>query len=151
MSTVMIVAPLVIANWSVISAAVMGAIGTVGFTAVAEQMNEERASGVTRAEIELEDSEVLEAAGGSGETIVVERDECRAIFSRDARGTLKVCVEGSGYSKAQLKAIGEELIGRVTQQYVYNRVVTELHDRNMTIVSEDVAADQTVKIRVRNW
>ena len=81
MSTVLVIAPLVIANWSVISAAVMGAIGTVGFSLVQETLsheNEERGS--NRAEIELEESEILESAGGSGEQLVVERDGVRALF-----------------------------------------------------------------------
>ena len=152
MSTVMVIAPIVIANWSVISAAVMGAIGTIGFTAVRENIEQEaRETSANRAEIELEESEILESASGSGEEIVVERDGVRAVFGRDPRGALKVCVEGPGFSKSQLKQMGEELIGRVTQQYVYNRVVTELSDRHMTVVSEEVSADHTVKIRVRNW
>jgi hypothetical protein len=152
MSTVLVIAPLVIANWSVISAAVMGAIGTVGFSLVQETLHHENAErGTNRAEIELEESEILESAGGSGEQLVVERDGVRALFCRDERGALKVCVEGKGYSKGQLKQIGEELIGRVTQQYVYHRVVSELGERNMTVVSEEVTADKTVKIRVRNW
>lgn len=153
MSTVMVITPLVIANWSVISAAVMGAVGTLGFAIAREQSEEaeNREEGVIRAEIEVEDSEILETGGDTGEQIVVERDGVRAVFSRDARGALKVCVEGEGYSKGQLKQIGEELIGRVTQQYVYHRVVTELGERNMAIVGEELLQDRTVKIRVRNW
>jgi hypothetical protein len=151
-STVLVITPLIIANWSVISAAVMGAVGTLGYTAVAEiaqqALNENR---ITRAEIDIEESEILEAAAGTDETIVVERDGVRAVFSRDARGALRLCMEGQRYSKSQLKQLGEELIGRVTQQYVYHRVVTELQERNMAIVSEEVSEDRTVKIRVRNW
>jgi hypothetical protein len=151
-STVLVITPLIIANWSVISAAVMGAVGTLGYTAVTEiaqqALNENR---ITRAEIDIEESEILEAAAGTDETIVVERDGVRAVFSRDARGALRLCMEGQRYSKSQLKQLGEELIGRVTQQYVYHRVVTELQERNMAIVSEEVSEDRTVKIRVRNW
>ena len=152
MSTVMVIAPLVIANWSAISAAVVGAVGVLGFSTVNEAVeSSHRVAGTNRAEIELEESEILEGTGGSGEQIVVQRDDVRAIFTRDARGALKVCVEGHGHSKAELKQIGEELIGRVTQQYVYHRVVTELANRNMAIVGEEVTEDRTVKIRVRNW
>ena len=152
MSTVMVIAPLVIANWSAISAAVVGAVGVLGFSTVNEAVeSSHRVAGTNRAEIELEESEILEGTGGSGEQIVVQRDDVRAIFTRDARGALKVCVEGHGHSKAELKQIGEELIGRVTQQYVYHRVVTELASRNMAIVGEEVTEDRTVKIRVRNW
>jgi len=150
MSTVVVVTPLIIAGWPVITAAVTAAIGSMGFSvatsvepAVAKQTTK------TRAEIDVEESEVLEGAV-SGNELVVERDGVRATFSRDARGALKLCMEGTGQSKAELKKIGEELLGRVTQQYVYHRVVTELRERNMAIVDEEVAADQTVKIRVRN-
>ena len=104
-----------------------------------------------REEIEVENSEILENAAGRGEEIVVEREGVRAIFSRDARGSLRVCMEGKGHSKAELRTIGQELVDRVTQQYVYHRVITEMKQRNMHVVSEEVAEDRTVKIRVRNW
>ncbi len=153
MSTVIVVVPLIIANWPVITAAVTAAIGTMGFSIVrgAAQAERSSVSGVTRTEIEVEVAEILPDAGSTAEELVVERDGIRAIFSRDARGALKVCMEGAGVSKAELKRIGEELIGRVTQQYVYHRVITELKQRNMAVVDEEVAADRTVKIRVRNW
>jgi hypothetical protein len=152
MSTVIVVAPLVIAAWPSITAAVTAAVGTMGFAlAGAAQEQRRTASTVNRAEIEVEDSEVLEGTGGSGEELVVERDGIRAVFSRDARGALKVCVEGDSHSKSELKKIGEELIGRVTQQYVYHRLVTELKERNLAIVDEEVAEDRTIRIRVRNF
>jgi hypothetical protein len=59
-------------------------------------------------------------------------------------------MEGEGYTKAQLKQMGQDLVERVTQQYVYHRIVTELKERKMNIVDEQVAADRTVTIRVRN-
>jgi hypothetical protein len=104
----------------------------------------------TRAEIDVEDSEVLQEAALVDGRLVIERDDVRVIFTRDARGALKLCVEGESHSKAVLKKIGQEVLGRVTQQYVYNRLVNELQDRNMAIVDEQVSADHTVKIRVRN-
>jgi hypothetical protein len=153
MSTVMVITPIIIANWPAITAAVTAAVGSLGFSAVQQGMSIERAraSTVNREEIEVEDSDVLQGAEGTGEQIVVERDGIRAIFSRDARGALKLCMEGGGLSKSQLRKLGEDLIGRVTQQYAYHRIVTELKQRNMTIVDEQVTKDQTVKIRVRNW
>ena len=47
--------------------------------------------------------------------------------------------------------VSSEMIDRVTQQYVYHRLMTELRDRSVTVVDEQVAEDRTVKIRVRNW
>ncbi len=154
MSTVMVVTPIIIANWPVISAAVAGAVGSMGFTLA------EAAAGVdvrvssknaTKTEIELDDSEILSAGTELGEEMTVVRDGVTARFKRDARGSLTLCMEGEGYTKAELHQIGEELMGRVTQQYVYHRVMTEMKNKNMTIVSEEVDTDQTVHIRVKNW
>lgn len=150
MSSVVVVAPIIIANWPAITAAVTAAVATMGF-AVARQGAEEHGAATTREEIEVEDSEILEAAAGTDRELVVERDGLRAVFRRDARGALRVCMEGNGYSKAQMRQIGQDLIDRVTQQYVYHRVVTELKNRKMNIVDEEVTEDRTVKIRVRNW
>lgn len=153
MSTVIVVTPILIASWPAITAAITAAVGTMGFAAARSSGLELRAHGqeTARAEIEVEDSEILADASGSGAEIVVEREGIRARFSRDGRGALRVCMEGQGLSKAELKRLGEELVGRVTQQYVYNRVITGLKERGMAVVDEQVAADRTVKIRVRNW
>ena len=152
MSTVMVITPIIIANWPAITAAVTAAVASVGFAA-AQQGHSENSHVTTtnREEIQVEDSDILQGTEGTDEQIVVERDGVRATFSRDARGALKLCMEGGGLSKAELKKLGEDLIGRVTQQYAYHRIVTELKQRNMTIVDEQVTKDQTVKIRVRNW
>jgi hypothetical protein len=98
---------------------------------------------------------VLEAVlglvvAGSGEELVVEKEGIRAVFSRDARGALKLSLEGKNMTKGELKQLGDELVGRVTQQYAYHRIVTELKSRNMAIVEEQDQADPTVKIRVRS-
>jgi hypothetical protein len=151
MSCVVVISPLVIASWPAISAAVTAGVASMGFSIVASgarSIATENASTRRKVEVPIEDSEILE--GAAGQQIVVEREGMRAIFSRDARGALKLCMEGSAYSDAELKKMGEDLINRVTQQYVYHRVVTELKQRNMTIVDEQVSADRTVKIRVRN-
>ena len=153
MSTVIVVAPLIIGGWPVITAAVAAAMASMGFAAVKEGLVAQRQlQGTTqREEIEVEDSEILREAAGTEQEIVVQREGLTARFSRDVRGALKVCVEGEGYTKSQLRRIGQEMIERVTQQYVYHRLMTELHERNVTVVDEQVAEDRTVKIRVRNW
>jgi hypothetical protein len=152
MSTVVVLAPIIIANWPMISAAVGAAVGTMGFAMVRkEEAATQRAATKTREEIEVDNSEILASTTGAEEQIVVEREGVRAVFTRDARGALRVCMEGTNQSRSELRRLGQELIDRVTQQYVYHRVVTELKARNMTIVDEEVAEDRTVKIRVRSW
>jgi hypothetical protein len=153
MSTIIVVAPLIIGGWPAITAAVTAAVASMGFAAVKEGLvaQKQLQQSKNREEIEVEDSEILQDAAGTGQEIVVEREGLRAKFSRDARGALRVCVEGEGFSKSELRRIGREMIDRVTQQYVYHRLMTELRDRNVTVVDEQVAEDRTVKIRVRNW
>lgn len=153
MSCVLVVTPLVIASWPAITAAITAAIGTMGFAMAkgAGQRHGVQQQGKSKAEITVEDSEILQGAAGTGEEIVVEKSGIRATFSRDARGALRVCMEGEGHSKAELRKIGEELIGRVTQQYAYHKIVTELKERRMAIVGEEVAEDRTIRIQVRNW
>ena len=158
MSCVVVVSPLVIAGWPIITAAVTAAVASMGFSvaqSAAAATNtdvslRERETGKTKVDIEVEDSEVLQDAVANDKIVVTHPDGVTAVFTRDERGALKLCMEGEAVSKSELKRIGEELINRVTQQFVYNRVVTELKQRNMTIVDEQVSADRTVKIRVRN-
>jgi hypothetical protein len=152
MSSVVVVTPLIIAGWPVITAAVTAAIGTMGFSVLPARAAPEKAVVKTtnRAEIDVEDSQVLKEAAVIESPLIVEREGVRATFSRDERGALKLCIEGDGLSKQQLREIGEELMGRVTQQYAYNRIITELQQRNMTVVDEEVDANRTVKIRVRH-
>src|SRR3954462_5862181 len=155
MSSVVVITPLVIAGWPVISAAVTAAVASMGFNVVQSArvatpvFDRERIKPQPEVDIELDDSEIL-AGATSDQEIVVEKDGIRATFSRDERGALKLCMEGESYTKQQLRQIGEELVGRVTQQFVYHRVVTELKQRGMSIVQETVGADRTVKLRVRN-
>jgi hypothetical protein len=150
MSSVIVLTPIIIANWPVITAVVSAAVASMGFAAV-QEVQQSQISGTTREEIEVDNSEILASEGGRSEQIVVEREGLRAVFTRDGRGALRVCMEGHGFSKADLRRIGQELVDRVTQQYVYHRVMTEMKQRNMHVVSEEVAEDRTVKIRVRNW
>jgi hypothetical protein len=148
MSTVIVVAPLIIAGWPVITSAVAAAVGAMGFSIVnARAEPRTQTDEKTREVIDVEDSEIL--AESAAQEIVVERDGVRAVFSRDARGALKLCMEGHGHSKRDLRRIGEELLGRVTQQYAYHRIVSELKEHGMCVVDEQVSADRTVKIRVR--
>jgi len=161
MSTVLIVAPLVITNWPVITAIVTAAVTTMGYAVVAdgvhtlseccdEEYQEDRALQRVREEITLENSEILADARNRGEVLTVEKGNIKATFHRDARGTLRLTIEAIGLTKEQIRKIGDELIGRVTQQYAYHRLVTEMKERGMEIVEETIEDDDTVKIRVRN-
>ena len=154
MSTVIVLAPLIVAGWPAITAAVTAAIGTMGFTlaSAAEIENQVHLNEHNRAEIEVEDSEILQnAAGLNQETRRRERRHSSRLQPRRARSPQGLHRRTRLLQISAPKKIGEELLGHVTQQYVYHRIVTEFKDRNMSIVDEEVAEDHTVKIRVRNY
>jgi len=163
MSTVLIVAPLVITYWPMLVPVLTAAVSSLGYALAADSVhalndcnleNEEYEEDLTRRrireEITLENSEILADAQSRGETLTVEKGNIKATFHRDVRGTLRLTIEAVGLTKAEIHKIGDELIGRVTQQYAYNRLVTEMKARGMDIVEETVEDDDTVKIKVRN-
>ena len=71
--------------------------------------------------------------------------------TRDARGQCKVCAEGIGHSKAELKRTAEEFTQKLTQCFVYHRTVSELKNKNFQMVNEEVAEDGTIRVHVRRW
>ena len=164
MSTICIIAPVIVTGWPLITAAVTASITTLGYTVAAENAHiideclqdreeyerEYLANKRTSEEITFENSEILADVHSRGETLTVVKDGIKATFHRDVRGSLRLTIDAVGLSKAEMRKIGEELMGRVTQQYAYNRLVTEMKDRGMIIVEESVEEDDTVKIRVRN-
>ncbi len=149
MSAVCVLTPLVIGSWPLIAAAVHGALASMGFAAVAGA-HEARARGApgTTVETELADSEVLNEELGESEAIVVEQDGLRIEFGRSARGVCKVCVTGNR-SHAELERIGQEVAGRVTQQFVYHRLTSELERRNFDLLDERVQQDGSVRLHLR--
>ena len=161
MSVIIVCAPIIITSWPLIAAAVTASVTSLGYAVAAQQVNElsencleyneeQQVARRIREEITLENSEILADAYNRGESLTVEKDNIKATFYRDIRGTLRLSIEAVGLTKAEIHKIGDELIGRVTQQYAYNRLVTEAKERGMEIVEETVEEDNTVKIRIRN-
>jgi len=168
MSTILIIGPpLVLTTWPVLVPILTSAVTSLGYALTANGVHalneciQEDAEGIQdyeqdlshqriREEITLDDSEILADAQSRGETLTIEKDNIKATFHRDVRGTLRLTIDAVGLSKVQVRQLGDELIGRVTQQYAYNRLVTEMKERGMEIVEETVEEDDTVKIRVRN-
>jgi len=153
MSAIVIFAPIIITSWPVISAAVVATVGAMGYTAVNvnQQVSEEESIDVGVVELEVANSEVVGATLAREEELEFERDGITLKFRRDIRGALKITVKGESYSKSQLEAIGDEIAQKVTQQYMYNRVISELQQNNFAIVDQEVGEDETIKIRIRNW
>lgn len=154
MSAIIIFAPVIIASWPVISAAVIGAVGAMGYTAlngVNAGVDETQAVGEQEVELELENSDVIGQTLAREEQLTFEKDGVTLTFRRDIRGRLKICVNGESRSKRELEAIGTEVAQKVTQQYMYNRIVGELQQGEFSIVDQEVDENETIKIQIRSW
>jgi predicted glycoside hydrolase/deacetylase ChbG (UPF0249 family) len=138
MSTVIILAPIVVAAWPAIAAAVTAAAAGMGLAVkeqVAEAIKEQQETRANVVEVEIEDSQVLAQALARGKEIVLTKDQATLKVSRDDRGSIKVCAD--------------EFVKKMTQCYVYNRTVTELKNKKFQMVNEEVAKDGTIRIHVR--
>ncbi len=155
MSTVLILAPVIISNWPAIAVAAAGAASALGFTMkqTAREMLEkdEQAAAQENVELELADSQVLAQGLATNQKIVLTKGSTQITVQRDARGRCKVCASGKGLSKAELKQAAEEFTQKLTQCFIYDKVMKQLKGKNFQVVNEQVAQDESIRIHVRRW
>jgi hypothetical protein len=152
MSTVLVLAPVVIGSWPAISAAAAGAAAALGLALKNEISDkaEDRQEEHESAEISLEESEITQDLH-SGQEMVFTKDDCEIRIRRDERGRCVVCASGAGHSKDELKQMAEAFSDKLLQCFVYNRVMTELKNKKFNVVNEEVMDDQSIRINVRKW
>lgn len=155
MSTVIILTPIIIGGWPLITTAVAAAAAGLGMTvkeSVQEALQENVVDNTNQAvEVELENSEVLTSQVTSGKELVLTKDGLTIRVSRDERGQCKICAEGVGYTKKELKRMAEEFSQKLSQCFVYHRTVSELKNKDFQVVNEEVAEDGTIRVHVRRW
>jgi len=155
MSTVLILAPVIISNWPAIAVAAAGAASALGFTMkqTAREMLEkdEQAAAQENVELELAESQVLAQGLATDQKIVLTKGSAQITVQRDARGRCKVCASGRGLSKAELKQAAEEFTQKLTQCFIYDKVMKQLKGKNFQVVNEQVAQDESIRIHVRRW
>jgi hypothetical protein len=149
MSAVCVLTPIVIGSWPMIATAVGGVAASLGFSVASAAGTREANESRNRVETELANSEVLEDGVSRGQSITIEKDGVTVRIGRDERGRCTVCVAGDGLSKTELRAIGDEVSGRLIQQFAYHKLVTELKERRFEIVEEQMTADASIRMRVR--
>jgi hypothetical protein len=156
MSAVSILTPVVVAAWPVFTAAVAAAATSLGYTVVAESMvkigqttNEKNVA--KQVELQVANTELVTGQLGRDQRITVSRNDVTVTFSRDARGRAQVCVSGAGQPEEALRALGQELSQSVVQHYVYRKLIDECRARQFIIVEEEVEADKSIRLKVRQW
>ena len=158
MGAVCILTPLVVAAWPAFSAAVVAAATSLGYqvaasaTADAKAMPAEREEEQpTRVQLEIDQSELVMDHLGREQRISVTREGVTVTFSRDARGKAAMCVTGEGHTAEALRALGEEMGKRVVQQYVYEKLMSEIRAREFVVVEEEVDESHAIRLKVRHW
>ncbi len=153
MSTIVLLTPVIISSWPLITAAVAGAAAGMGLAAkeVVKESLENMEETAQSVEIELAESQVSAENIATGKEIVLVKDGVEIRVGRDDRGRCTVCAKGKGKTKAELKMIAEEFSEKMTQCFVYNRVMSELKNKDFQVVNEEVMEDQSVRINVRRW
>ncbi len=156
MSCVCLLTPIVIAAWPAFSAAVVAAAGSLGYEVLADRLtkrsqNQADATAPHRIELEVPQSEIVTSQLARDQRIVVSRDGVTITFERDARGRASLCVSGQNRTDEELRALGQELSGRVVQHYVYQRLMDEFRARKFVVVEEETDANQAIRLRVRHW
>ena len=157
MSAILILTPLVVGGgWTAISAAAVGAAVALGLTVRATAKEEiaaaeEEVAVKNMVEVEVKNSEVLQNVATEQQIVLQAKDGVELRVKRDARGRCVVCASGAGKTKAELQAFAERFTEKMTQCFVYNRVMTELKAKGFQVMSEERAEDETVNIRVRRW
>jgi len=150
MSAVVVLAPIVVASWPILASAVLAAAASSGFRVVRREEPKVRKAAKNSVDLAMENAEVVADALSPDQKVVVERSGVVVTFSRDARGGFRTCVEGD-LAKDELKKIGEELSGRVIQQYVYRRLGQELGRNGFSTVAEEKAPDGAIRLHVRRY
>lgn len=156
MSTVIILAPVIVGAWPLITSAAMAAAASLGLTAAEEVAEMVRASGTVQEENEVEVtlSESSALAGRVHEDQKLEfatSEGVKITVKRDARGKCSVCASGLGFSDTELEMKAKEFSDKFSQCFVYNKIMKELKAKNLNIIEQNVEQDKSIRLHIRNW
>jgi hypothetical protein len=148
-----ILVPATMAAWPVVVAAAATAASTLGFAMATSEakagVKASQATAATEVSVDVESCEEITQAVALGDSLVFTKDDVTITVFRNNRNGVSVKVHSHQHSKQQLKALANEMIGKINQQYAYNRIVTELKQRNFNLVDQEVDEDGTVRLKVR--
>ena len=146
--------PVIIGSWPLITAAVAGAASAMGLMvseSVKEAVKEGQSDVEQSVELELSDSKVFTDAMATNQEIVLTKGTIELRVKRDERGRCSVCAKGAGHSEVELKRIAEEFTQKLTQCFIYDKVMRELKNKDFQVVNEEVTEDESIRIHVRRW
>ena len=154
MGAVLILTPVIIGSWPAITAAVAGAASAMGLMvteSVKEMVKQSQPAKEKSVELKLADSEILTESMTTDQQIVLTKGTVELRVKRDQRGRCSVCAKGTGHSQAELKQIAKQFTQKLTQCFVYDKIIRELKNKEFQVVNEEVSEDESIRIHVRRW
>ncbi len=148
MSVIIAITPILIsAAWPLVAAAAAAALSEYGY----RETESAPLAETTCVEVALEKNAELAAAVGRGESKTFVNGDMTVALRRDGRGNLSLRIDGKGKSARELEALGREMVGRIVQQYAYQRITAEMGNKGYGTVNEEKAADGTIRLTLRRW
>lgn len=155
MSLICILAPIVVTAWPAFSAAIVASAGAMGFSVVTKTLEGEKGKigekSFKKINLEIPNSEVVFDRLGRDEKIVLEKEGITVTFNRDIRNRVSICVQGEGMTEDKLRQIGQDLSKRIVQEYVYQKIKTQLVQMQGILLEENREEDNSIRIKVRTW
>jgi hypothetical protein len=154
MSAILIITPIIITSWPAITAAVAGAASAMGLViheSVKEEVKTSQEVAERSVEVELSESEILKESMKTDQEIVLQKGTVELRVKRDERGRCSVCAKGVGHSETELKQIATDFTEKLTQCFIYDKVMREVKSKQFQVVNEEVMDDESIRIHLRRW
>ena len=157
------ITPIVGWSWPALLPIISAAAGVLGYKHFTEPPKtpnwlqgkiEAEVENLRKTTLELDEvvQDVVAEELGREERIDFAKDDIILTFRKDVRGKMHIEIRAPiGYSNRQLRARAMEFAGAIIQQFVYNRLATELDRRGVQIVEEEELENGDLRLQVRKW
>ncbi len=149
MSAICLFTPVVVETaWPVVATLITSALGSLGYAVVEDVASTTEAVKRSTVELDVPQAQEMEQTLGEEEVLTLRRDKITLTFRKGADGRLKVCASGEGVDEEELKASGQEALGRFLQEYSRSRVAAELKKRGFA-VTEEKLPDGSIRLQAK--
>ncbi|MDI6784664.1 MAG: hypothetical protein QME64_11310 [bacterium] len=151
--------PIIIGSVSLLSnafanvAATLGysVAGTVGSSLLKGMKQQQEQAAQTTVVIPFEESAIFEEQRIGKKGLQFNKEGISISLFKDDRGKYSLKLTASGKTSDELKAIGTDMKERITQQYVYHKVLTGLKNKRYVVVAEEMNTERTVRVVLRRY
>lgn len=150
--------PLIIGSLPILANAAVKVATTLGFSLVSttgtsllqNKLNKDNQVEQETVVIPFENSELFNQEMEKKE-LCFDKEGMAIRLSANERGKYSLQITGTGKTKAELLNIGQDMKERITQQYIYHKVMTGLKEKGYVMVGEELEADRAVHVVVRRF